>query len=253
MIRVPENEPEPPFSFYLPHHGVVREHSLTTKLRVVFNGSSVSSTGLSLNDLLHTGAKLQRDLFDVLIWFRQFRYVFSTDVEKMYRQIKVHSADWKFQRILWFDQSQNIITYQLTTVTYRLACAPFLALRTLDQLVTDEGSNFPQAVPILRHGRYVDDLFGGGDSIQDAREIAEQLNQLCKAGGFPLQKWISNNPEILDSLPGENKMNSTCLHIEDSTTIQVLGLYWKPTFDTFQFTLNISSSTVITKRSINHR
>lgn len=100
MRRVPDDEPDPPRSFYLPHHGVVRENSITTKLRVVFNGSSRSSTGVSLNDLLHTGAKLQLDLFDVLIWFRQFRYVFSTDVEKMYRQIKVHPHDWNFQRIL---------------------------------------------------------------------------------------------------------------------------------------------------------
>ncbi|KMQ84755.1 gag-pol polyprotein precursor, partial [Lasius niger] len=178
MRRVPDDEPEPPLSFYLPHHGVIRENSLTTKLRVVFNGSSISSTGLSLNDLLHTGEKLQRDLFDVLIWFRQFRYVFATDVEKMYRQIKVHPADWNFQRILWLDQSHNIVTYQLTTVTYGLACAPFLALRTLNQLIIDEGTNFPLAIPVLQHGRYVDDLFGGSDSIQHARDIAKQVNQL---------------------------------------------------------------------------
>lgn len=60
--------------YYLSHHGVVRERSLMTKLRVVFNGSSRTTTGVSLNDLLHTGAKLQIDLFDVLIWFRQFCY-----------------------------------------------------------------------------------------------------------------------------------------------------------------------------------
>ena len=41
--------------FYLPHHGVLKEESTTTKLRVVFNGSLKSSTGLSLNDILMTG------------------------------------------------------------------------------------------------------------------------------------------------------------------------------------------------------
>lgn len=46
----------------------------------------VLPSGYSLNDLLHTGAKLQTDLF---VWFRLFRYMFSTDVEKMFRQIKV--------------------------------------------------------------------------------------------------------------------------------------------------------------------
>lgn len=71
--------------YYLPHHGVWREQSITTKLRVVFNGSSPTSSGYSLNDLLHTEAKLQTDIFDVLVWYRKFQYVFSTDVEKIFR------------------------------------------------------------------------------------------------------------------------------------------------------------------------
>ncbi|XP_026744684.1 uncharacterized protein LOC113506021 [Trichoplusia ni] len=40
---------------YLPHHGVLREHSTTTKLRVVFNASQKTSTGFSLNNLLEKG------------------------------------------------------------------------------------------------------------------------------------------------------------------------------------------------------
>jgi len=67
MRLVSNLEAEPKLMYYLPHHGVIRETSLTTKLRVVFNGSSRTSTGVSLNDLLHTGSKLQVDVFDVLI------------------------------------------------------------------------------------------------------------------------------------------------------------------------------------------
>jgi len=57
------------------------------------------------------------------------------------------------QRILWIDQNQKISTYQLSTVTYGLACAPFLALRTLAQLVEDEGTKYPLAIPSLTKGR----------------------------------------------------------------------------------------------------
>ena len=47
---------------YIPHHPIIREHSQTTKLRVVFNASSKTSNGVSLNDCMLTGPKLQSDL-----------------------------------------------------------------------------------------------------------------------------------------------------------------------------------------------
>lgn len=245
---VPEclTKSEPPRAYYFLHHGVVREHNLTTRLRVVFNGSSRTTTGISPYDILHTGAKLQIDLFDVLIWFRKFCYVFSSDIEKMYRQIKVHPEDWDFQRILWINKFNNILTYQLTTVTYRLACAPFLALRTLKQLVEDEGNKFPLAIPVLNKGHYVDDFFG--DTIQ--QDIVQELSKLCMAGGFLLQKWTSNHPAILQSIQSDKQINATSLQIEDDMTVHALGLCWKPSSDTFHFTLQLSPTKVITKRAI---
>lgn len=40
--------------YYNPHHPILKPESSTTKLRVVFNASSASSSGLSLNDVLMT-------------------------------------------------------------------------------------------------------------------------------------------------------------------------------------------------------
>ncbi|GFS67115.1 DUF1758 domain-containing protein [Trichonephila clavipes] len=38
LERVVESS-EPPTHYYIPHHGVLRPEKLTTKLRIVFNGS----------------------------------------------------------------------------------------------------------------------------------------------------------------------------------------------------------------------
>ncbi|KAH9636894.1 hypothetical protein HF086_010675 [Spodoptera exigua] len=54
--NVDESKP----AFYLPHHGVIKLDSTTTKLRVVFNASSKSSSGKSLNDLMCCGPNLQK-------------------------------------------------------------------------------------------------------------------------------------------------------------------------------------------------
>ncbi|XP_018405479.1 PREDICTED: uncharacterized protein LOC108781862 [Cyphomyrmex costatus] len=236
-------------SFYLPHHGVWREDSQTTKLRVVFNGSSPSSSGVSLNDILHAGAKLQTNIFDVLLWFRSHKYVFSSDITKMYRQISIHPNDRNLQLILWYNTHGKVQPYQLTTVTYGLNCAPFLALRVLQQLTVDEGHRFPKAIPALTKGRYVDDIFGGAESIDELREIISQTTQLCMAGGFPLQKWNSNCAELLSSssVTPNDQLNTVKF---GSSRVKVLGLCWQPLADTFTFITVPSSHRNVTKRLV---
>ncbi|XP_029680155.1 uncharacterized protein LOC115245812 [Formica exsecta] len=243
MVRVPPSSPEPSPVFYLPHHGVLKDDSITTKLRVVFNGSSLTSTGSSLNDILHTGAKLQADISDILLWVRRHRYIFITDITKMFRQIQVHPDDWDLQRILWVDDQLNIIPYQLTTRS-----APFSAVRVLLQLVEDEGRNYPLAVSPLLKGRYVDDICGGADTLPELTSIAHQLVNLCKAGGFPLAKWQSNHPELLQALPTD--ITAATPHSFDDAQGKILGLTWHPHSDQFVFSCKASNRPVITKRTI---
>ena len=251
MRRVLAYEPEPKPVFYLPHHGVVRESSSTTKLRVVFNASCHTDNGSSLNEHLHIGEKLQTDLADVVLWWRQFKFVFSSDIEKMFRQIRVHQDDWDFQRILWTpDLSRSQLIFQLVTVTYGLAPAPYLALRVLKQLTLDEGHRFPLAVDILRHGTYVDDAFGGADTPEEARQVLEQLDGLCTAGGFKLQKWTSNDDSILNHLSKDRKATSSSRELNDQPLFNALGISWQPLSDDFVFTMSQEDDYSPTKRKV---
>ncbi len=65
MELVPDAELDLPAnkSYYIPHHCVHKEESTTTKLRVVFDASAKSSTGVALNDVLAAGPNLQDKLF----------------------------------------------------------------------------------------------------------------------------------------------------------------------------------------------
>lgn len=83
------------------HHGVLRESSSTTKLRVVFNANCPTSTGLCFNDLQMIGPTVQDDLLSILLRFRHYKYVLTADVEKMYRQVVVHPYDKHLQQIVW--------------------------------------------------------------------------------------------------------------------------------------------------------
>ncbi|XP_033318735.1 uncharacterized protein LOC117216263 [Bombus bifarius] len=97
--------------YYLSHHGVIKESSDTTKLWVVFDGSASSTTGVSLNDALHTGPKLQEDLRNILLRFRSFQYVLTGDIEKMYRQFIIRPEDRTYPKILWRADDGEIETY----------------------------------------------------------------------------------------------------------------------------------------------
>ncbi|XP_020295602.1 uncharacterized protein LOC109860733 [Pseudomyrmex gracilis] len=206
---------EPPASnrkmrtYYLPHHGVLREASITTKLRVVFNGSWALSSGESLNKCLLIGKNLLSPLIDILMQWRTQRFVLASDIEKMYCQILVHPEDRNLQRILWrFNANEEVKEYQLNTVTYGLAYAPFLAIRTLHQLADDETHRYLLRAAALRSNVYVDDILTGADTLQDARDLRDQLILLCRAGGFLLKKWVANHPELLDEVPEEDRMPS---------------------------------------------
>ncbi|XP_011687417.1 PREDICTED: uncharacterized protein LOC105449732 [Wasmannia auropunctata] len=235
---------------YLPHHGVLREASTTTKLRVVFNGSLTIADGRSLNQQFLLSSNLLPSLADLLLRWRRHRYVFAADIEKMYRQILVHPSDRDLQRIVWRTNRCDPVTeYQLNTVTYGLACAPFLAIRTLHQLAEDERPRFPIGSTILKRDVYMDDVLSGADTLVQARDLQRQLMELCMAGGFPLKKWASNDSSILQDMPEENLAQPngrTWLPHESHST---LGLHWHPQSDTFTFTIPSIEAKPITKRS----
>lgn len=116
----------------------------------------------------------------------------------------------------------------------------------MQQLVQDEGDRFPKAIPSLTKGRYVDDIFGGADTVSETKEIIQQLDLICKVGQFPLQKWNSNYPELLP----DAEQKSTSLVEIDPTQLKILGLVWKPTTDTFHFTVGVITTSEPTKRTI---
>ena len=45
--------------YYVPHHIIKNPNCITTKIRVVFDGSVKITTGISINDIQMTGSTLQ--------------------------------------------------------------------------------------------------------------------------------------------------------------------------------------------------
>lgn len=119
MELIPKLEQDSPLNYYIPYHCVLRPSGSTTKLRVVFNASARTSVGLSLNNSMYTGPKLQPDIQAVLLRARLWKYIFMADIKQMYRQFIVEPSLRKYLKIFWrFLPSEPINKYRLCTVTY---------------------------------------------------------------------------------------------------------------------------------------
>lgn len=237
--------------YFLPHHAIINENSSTTRLRVVFDGSSKTDTGISLNNVLLKGPTIQDDLVNILARFRTHKYAISADISKMYRQIWVTPEHRKYQKIFWRkNKEQPMQIFQLNTVTYGTVPASFLATVCLYKLAEDEYSKFPEACTAIKNYFYMDDYLGGANTKEMAVQLRNDLRTVLQSGGFNLRKWAANDSELLQNLNQENKDAMSVLELEDNMA-KILGVLWHPSKDIFKYKVqDTKTDKSTTKRNI---
>ncbi|GFY27556.1 uncharacterized protein TNCV_910071 [Trichonephila clavipes] len=191
------NETDPDITYYATHHGIYRPEKSTTKLRVVFNCSSLTDNGISLNDIQYNGGVIQEDLYAQMLRFRTYTYAFTADIKMMYRTILINPKQRNLQRIVWCEsEHESPKIYELSTVTYGTVSAPYLAQRTLTQLSMDEEANFPIAASVLRNNLYMDDVLCGAATLEEAIVLRQQLKGILKSAGMELHKLCANHEKL---------------------------------------------------------
>ncbi|XP_061728684.1 uncharacterized protein LOC133533676 [Cydia pomonella] len=252
MEEIPPEQENNPDAVYLPHHAVIRDDRSTSKLRVVYDASCPGSNGVSLNQDLLVGPTLQPVLRHTILRWRCHPICLVADIVKMYRQVKVHEDDVDFQRILWRENSGEKIKHlRLLRVTFGTASAPHLAVRALQQVAHDEGSQYPNAAErVLKHF-YVDDLLTGCESVEEGKVVYQEMNELLKKGGFQLQKWSSNNEELMRYMKETDVKEEGSLQLKIDVVMKILGLVWNRRNDEFEYSVQLPPLKVpVTKRSV---
>lgn len=237
--------------YFIPHHAVYRPSDIEPKIRVIFDESAKCYSGISLNDTLFPGPKLQRDVVDVLTLFRVSRHAFTCDISKMYRQIVVSLKHQWFQHVLWrASPHEELRAYELKMVTYGVNCAPYLAIRVLHQIANSACNEVPAVREALLYHTYVDDICAGADDEGSAVRLQSDLINVLLASGMELKKWVSNTKSLLDNIPGEDKACGS-LSFDDGDGIgsKVLGLCWNHHNEWFNYVLK-PESLVATKRGM---
>ncbi|GFW53903.1 integrase catalytic domain-containing protein [Trichonephila clavipes] len=151
----------------------------------------------------------------------------------MYLMIDVDVTQRPLQRILWKgDVNKPVKVHQLNTVTYGMASAPFLAMRTLKQISIDEGENFPLAASVLCDDFYMDDVLSGANSLEVAKTLQHQLIDILQTAQMSLHKWCGNTSELIPTTEKGYDFAST-------EEIRTLGIAWKSKTDCFNFKAKI--------------
>jgi hypothetical protein len=99
----------------------------------------------------------------------------------MFRQILLNPQDRDLLRIVYReDMRDQINSNRFNTVTYGLNCAPFLAMRCSHELAHQAERDHPQASETILKCCYMDDLFVGVDSGEQAIKLRDDLIDILK-------------------------------------------------------------------------
>lgn len=237
--------------WFLPHFPVVRPEKATTKVRIVFDASATYK-GVSLNQSISQGPKLQRELFDVLLRFRKQPVALVCDIAEMYLRIKIAEADQKYFRFLWRDMNQKRPDiYEFSRVVFGANCSPFIAQFVSQEHSRQLVSELPMAPQTVLESTYMDDCM---DSVLDDHqglELYRQLSELWKRCGMHTRKWLSNSEAVMAQIPVEDRAYEVEIEGDHLCGTKTLGVLWLVTSDVFTFRFKpIEQVFVFTKRNV---
>jgi hypothetical protein len=188
------------------------------------------------------------DLYSILLRFREHKVAFTADISQMYRQIQIQPQYYDYQRFVWrFDEISEIQTYRLKTVTFGVSSAPYLAIRTLHQLASDERHNFPNAYDHIMKNMYVDDLLSGSDNTENALKLKTEISECLARGTFSLRKWASNEKSLLPN----SVVHTSEINLDKEGISKTLGIIWNCNSDHIQYRIKLRDVNVVkTKRVV---
>ncbi|XP_063969477.1 uncharacterized protein LOC135157524 [Lytechinus pictus] len=236
--EVDEDPQEEGSIWYLPHHPVTHPFK-PEKVRVVFD-CAAKYQGISLNSHLLSGPDYTNKLVGVLLRFRQEEIALVADVEGMFHQVRVTPTHTDALRFLWWENGNTDTTpktYKMQVHLFGATSSPSCAGFALQRTEEDNRQDFePEVCQIVKDNFYVDDCLKSVRSTEEAIRLIPQLCSLLRKGGFRLTKWVSNDKEVLETVPPTERAASVVdLDLDHLPIERTLGVLWNMDSDMFSF------------------
>ncbi|MEM7375622.1 MAG: hypothetical protein AAF587_43925 [Bacteroidota bacterium] len=214
---------------FIPWRVVWKPGSVSTPCRIVFDGSSPTPTGFSLNDTLAKGRNNLNRLQEIAIRWMIHQAAFTTDISKMYNTVKLSEDHWCYQRYIWHkDLKPDEIPEEkvIKTLIYGVRSSGNQAEHALREVARLSSDLMPEASKIILNDIYVDDCVSGAESIKLAHQRAQELEHVVNKGGFQLKGIVISGEDPPETMS------------EDKESVIVAGMKWFPKSDVIS--LNIS-------------
>ena len=212
---------------YVDHREVLKEGS-TTPVRLVINSSFGSGSELSLNDILMKGPNVLTSLLEVLMRWRLFPVAFIGDISKMYHNVRTGELEANVRRLLWRECEQtrppDIYCFEKVTFGDRPAgCIVVSALQATAEMFSHISTKASQ---VLKQDSYMDDTLSGENSLEEAKDLASDIQAIAGKGGFKYKKMVFS---------GEYEENG-----ESKPSEKALGVIWEPSEDKIKVSIELN-------------
>ena len=140
------------------------------------------------------GPDLLKNLFGVVLRFREREVALVGDISKMYHRILIPERDQQVHRFLWrnLDTSREPDVYEKTVLTFGDKPAPAMAQTALRKTAQEGKSTHPKAATVIM--KNMDDICDSVDTVKEAKQQTEDLDDVLEKGGFQVKRWTPNKP-----------------------------------------------------------
>ena len=241
---------------YIPHHGVIKESSTSTPLRIVFNSSS-SFMGHKINDYWAKGPDMLNSLVGILIKFREDRVGIHGDISKMFNSVRLDEVEMHTHRFLWrnLDTSRSPDHYIILAVPFGDRPSGAIVIIAMYETAIMNIEVFPLAAEVIMKNSFVDDILKSVANTEDARKLCQEVEQVLSTGGFRIKKWIiSGVGDYHGKEEGDENTSWVCddedVDMVEMNEEKVLGMVWNANRDILKYKINLPVNlSVVTRRS----
>ncbi|XP_073960748.1 uncharacterized protein [Choristoneura fumiferana] len=171
---------------YMAHHPVIKESSLTTKLRPVFDASAKDRNGISLNSCLEKGVNLLEKIPNLLINFRRSKIGVTADIAKAFLQISIVPEDRDYLRFLWWstddEGNRALVTYRHRRVVFGVTSSPFHLVATINHHLDNCTDNLKETAIKLKKSFYVDNCVTSLESEEELEKFIRESKDVMMNG-----------------------------------------------------------------------